>query len=126
MPKNGYSTADLKLDQIKGMTIAIKQTISAISRQIGVLSATDVEQLRDLAALEVRILVTDKMVDKAADQDDLALWHRISTLVDKQIGQKRMILKDLKITRSSLPNPQTGAREAKAQGKSGSDWEGVL
>lgn len=126
MPKKSYNTADLRLDNIKGLTSAMKKAISSIASQIGALSATDVQQLRDLAALEVRIAVTEKMVAKAAEQDDLNLWHRISTLVDKQIGQKRMILKDLKITRSSLPNPSTGAREAKAQGKSGTDWEGVL
>lgn len=126
MRKKTYKSADLRLNTLNGINPAIIKSITGLASQIGTLSATDVEQLRDLAALEIRIARTQEMVDRAAEEDDLALWHKISLLVDRQVGQKRMILRDLKITRSSLPSPSAGVRDAKAKGKSGTEWEGVL
>ena len=126
MTKKKLTIGDLHLADINGMHAGIRKMIGALIAQIGDLSATDVEQLRDLAALQARIEVTERMTAMAEQAADPVQWHKMASLLDKQTGQKRMILKDLKITRQSMPTSNTGKRDQKAQGKSGADWEGVL
>lgn len=124
--KQKITVTDLHLGDINGMNAGIKRMIGALVGQIGDLSATDAEQLRDLAALQARIEVTERMTAMAEQAADPVQWHKMASLLDKQTGQKRMILRDLKVTRQSVPTSNTGKRDQKAQGKSGADWEGVL
>ncbi|SFM16739.1 hypothetical protein [Shimia aestuarii] len=126
MTKQTYIAADIGLKSVKGSNASISKTINAIASQLGDLTAADVSQLRDLAVLMVKIEDNAGMIELAKKAQDLAMWHKMVSLGDKLVATKRMLLKDLKITRSSIPAPQTGAREAKAQGKGGSEWKGVL
>lgn len=115
-----------RLSEVFGITDPIVDKIIAFALQMGELSAADIEQLVDIAEQDVHASEIRDWLIEAKDNGDSTLWLRLSGLLDKTLSARRMIMRDLKLTRITNTAETSSKKDEKAKGKSGTDWEGIL
>ena len=92
---------------------------------MGDLSAGDIEQMHDLCEQDARSVEIRDWLTQAKADGDMQMWIRLNAQLDKLTASRRMLMRDLKITRASITE-SVGKKDLKAQGKSGADWDGIL
>jgi hypothetical protein len=97
----------------------------ALAADLGDLSAGDIEQMHDLCEQDARSVEIRDWLTQAKADGDMQMWIRLNAQLDKLTASRRMLMRDLKITRASITE-SVGKKDLKAQGKSGADWDGIL
>lgn len=105
---------------------AVLNEMRPILEQAGDLSGADITQARELADIIQRQADIRELQAEAKAGGDTAQWLSLGRLFDATSTTKRGLLRDMNMTRSSTSTDASSKVAAKAQGKAGVDWEGIL
>lgn len=104
----------------------IKRIVGYLHSTAGEVTATDIAQLRELAAITNRQRDAEKMAEEAKVSGDVDAWLKLCRVLDGLTSQRRGLLRDLKLTRNMQAESAETANQRKAQQRSGDKWEGIL
>ena len=114
-----------RLAEVPNVTDAIIDRTMKLAADLGELTSGDIEQLHDLCEQDARSVEVRDWLVQAKAEGDVQMWVRLNVQLDKLTTSRRLLMKDLKMTRSSI-DEVIGKKDLKAKGKSGTDWDGIL
>lgn len=110
-------------------TPGVEQQVSAIADQLNAinpLTAGDITSLIELGQALTRSMALEAWLKKAHEANDIGLYMKLSASLDKLMGTKRGIMRDLKSTRAAGALSSESKVTAKKKQSSGKNWEGTM